>query len=134
MYTTLREKIAAEKGERQERYARFSKLWAEAWEAGRAASGATSPKPMVVTNMDGTVVEVVPDGMCGFAWLRFKGNTSFAKWLQKHHRTHPGYPSGVEIFISDYGQSYELKRAHASAMASYLASQGIEVKVGSRLD
>lgn len=133
-FKSLREKIAHEKAERKDRYAMFEQVFNEAWNAGIVAATAIVPRTMVVQDMNGNVVDVVPEGPCGFAWVRVPGNTSFAKWLVKHHRTKPGYPKGIDLWISDYGQSYERKAAHARAMSSYLIDRGIKAWSGSRLD
>lgn len=133
-YKTLKEKIAAEKVEREARYTQFAKLWTMAWELGEQAATAHKPRTMVVSDSDGTVVDVVPEGMCGFAWLNVPGNTSFGKWLKKHGLARPDYPTGLCVWISAYSQSYERKVMHATAMASYLRDNGIECRVGSRLD
>lgn len=133
-YSTLREKIAAEKAEREARYTQFTVLWHNAWQLGERAAMAHKPRTMVVSDSDGTVVDVVPEGMCGFAWLNVPGNTSFGKWLKKQGLARPDYPKGLSVWISAYSQSYERKVAHAVAMAEYLRGNGIECRVGSRLD
>jgi hypothetical protein len=133
-YKTLREKISAEKTEREARYATYDRVFREAWEAGREAARSARPLPMLVTTYEGDILDVVDDGMCGFGWVNVPGNTSFGKWLKKTGRARPDYPSGLSIWISDYGQSYERKSAHAGAMASYLVSNGIPCRAGSRLD
>jgi hypothetical protein len=133
-YKTLREKISAEKAEREARYTLFTELFAVAWEKGRDAARDCRPKPMIVTNDRGDWLDYVDDGVCGFGWVNVPGNTSFGKWLKKTGRGRPDYPTGLSIWISDYGQSYERKAAHASAMASHLQSNGIACRAGSRLD
>lgn len=133
-FKTLREKISAEKAEREARYQAFTKLFHDAWQAGRDAARAARPLPMLVTTQDGDILDVVDDGACGFGWVNVPGNTSFGKWLKKNGMARPDYPSGLSIWISDYGQSYERKAAHAGAMASYLVANGIACRAGSRLD
>lgn len=133
-YNSLREKISAEKAERNARYIQYEIIYADAWMAGRDAALAHKPRPMVVSDSNGTVVDYVEDGICGFAWVRVPGNTSFGKWLAKHKNPSPGYPKGLDIWISDYSQSYERKAAHARAMAAYLVAHGIEARAGCRLD
>jgi hypothetical protein len=134
MHKTLREKIAADKVERAARYAEFEKLYLNAWLAGREAARNCKPRPMIVTNEIGDWLDIVDDGMCGFGWVNVPGNTSFGKWLKKNNRARPDYPTGLSIWISDYGQSYEHKAAHAGAMAAYLQVNGIPCRAGSRLD
>ena len=133
-FTTLREKISAEKAEREARYAEFEKLYAEAWEKGREAARNCRPRPMHVVDSNGDWLDTVDDGICGFGWVNVPGNTSFGKWLAKYRGARPGYPKGLEIWISDYGQSYERKAAHAGAMALYLQLHGVRARAGSRLD
>jgi hypothetical protein len=133
-FKTLREKIAADKVERQARYAAFEQLFLDAWHAGRDAARDCRPKPMVVTNDRGDWLDYVDDGICGFGWVNVPGTTSFGKWLKKNGRARPDYPTGLSIWISDYGQSYERKAAHAGAMAAYLQANGIACRARSRLD
>ncbi len=134
MYKTLREKISAEKGERTARYAAYENIFLEAWREGREAARNCRPLPMVVTTYEGDVLDVVDDGACGFGWVNVPGNTSFGRWLRKNGRARPDYPAGLAIWISDYGQSYERKAAHAGAMAAYLQRNGIKCMAMSRLD
>lgn len=133
-YNSLREKISAEKAEREARYARFAILWDEAWQAGVKAATGTVPRPMVVADSAGNVVDVVRDGLCGFAWLNVPGNSSFGRWLKKQGMARPDYPTGLSVRISAYEQSYERKSAHARAMAEYLKANGVECFARSRLD
>jgi len=133
-YSTLREKISAEKLEREQRYARFASLWDEAWQAGVKAAMAVTPRPMIVMDQDGKPVDYVSEGPCGFAWLNVPGNTSFGKWLQKQGIARPDYPKGLSVWISAYEQSYTRKAAHARAMADVLKANGIECGARSRLD
>ena len=133
-YNSLREKISAEKAERLARYNTYSSLFQKAWKAGIDAAMAHQPKPMLVTDMHGNVIEQVNDGPCGFAWLNVPGNTSFGKWLKKSNLARPDYPTGLSVWISDYGQSYERKRVHAGAMAAILQASGIECVARGRLD
>ncbi len=133
-YSTLREKISAEKTEREARYTRFNELWETAWQAGVKAAMAETPRPMFVTDQDGTPVDYVSEGPCGFAWINVPGNTSFGKWLQKQGIARPDYPKGLSVWISDYSQSYYRKAAHAKAMAGVLEANGIKCSARSRLD
>jgi hypothetical protein len=80
-YSSLREKISAEKHERAARYQEFDRLFLEAWMAGRDAARACKPRPMVVTTEEGDWLDIVDDGMCGFGWVNVPGNTSFGRWL-----------------------------------------------------
>ena len=136
-YATLRDKIAAEKEERYERYKQFRAIYEEAQLAGRAAGELAVPEPMVIVGYEH---EPVNDGVCGFAWVNVRpGNSSFARWLKKENlgRT-DSYAGGVTIWISAWGQSYERKMAHAQAMAESLKSHpllaGAKVYASGRLD
>lgn len=147
-FTSLREKIAWEKRQREERYAAFERLFAEADAAGRRAGEAATPTPIIVGSPStplGTDVDpskptyYVPEGVCGFGWVKVNpGSSSFARWLVKTGRGSTSYPKGVQIWIRGYGQSYERKVAHARAMADVLTSSpllaGQRIYAGGRLD
>ena len=146
-YGSLREKIAAEKVERQAKYAKFESAMAKASAAGRAAGEAAKPQAMMVVQPsnplnDNSVPKAmwhVPEGVCGFAWVKVSpGNSPFAKWLAKNKLARKSYYGGVEINISDFGQSMERKEACANAMAKVLneelAGQGLSIYASSRLD
>ena len=74
----------------------FQTLYDAAMDAGHKAAYASRPRPMIVGQetefMSGKLdyskpIEVVNDGVCGFAWINMKPATSaFAKWL-KANRT-----------------------------------------------
>lgn len=74
--------------------------------------------------------------ICGFAWVNVKpGNSRFAKYLVANgHASKDSYSGGVMIWIRDYNQSYDLKAAHAYAMATVLNGFGIKAYAQSRLD
>jgi hypothetical protein len=143
-YGSLREKIAAEKGERSARYAKFEEAFNEANRAGFAAGEAAKPVPMMVVQPSDPLNDAslpkamwhVPEGACGFAWVKVSpGNSSFAKWLTKNKLARKSYYGGVEISISAHGQSVERKEAHARAMAAMLQEKlGVKAYSESRLD
>ena len=133
-YSTLKEKIAAEKQVRTARYEVFAHHWGRAWDEGVRAAMAAIPKPMTVVDRDGNKVDYVSEGVCGFAWLHVPGNTSFGRWLKKKGLARPDYPTGLSVWVSAYNQSHDRKAAHAYAMASYLQLHGIECSARSRLD
>jgi hypothetical protein len=143
-YGSLREKIAAEKIERQARYAKFEEAYNEANRAGFAAGEMSKPVPMMVVEHSDPLNDAslpkamwhVPQGACGFAWVKVSpGNSSFAKWLVKNKLARKSYYGGVEISISAHGQSIERKEAHARAMATVLKEKlGINAYADSRLD
>ncbi len=120
-----------------------AQLWARAWQAGKEAAQACKPVPMVVVQranpLDDNSAIVkryapIEGGVCGFAGVRFPGNTSFGKWAKAKKGARPAYGGGYSISIFDYGQSYERKTAHAYAMAHVLSKAGIEARGESRLD
>lgn len=133
-YGSLREKIAAERDERNARYEVFAQHWDAAWKEGERAALEAKPRPMIVMDGTGNPIDYVEDGVCGFAWLNVPGNTSFGRWLKKAGMARPDYPTGLCVWISAYEQSHDRKAAHAYAMARYLQQQGIECSARSRLD
>ena len=133
-YNSLREKISAEKKEREARYALFAQHWDGAWQAGVKAAHEEQPRVMRVYDEAGNLIDRVTEGPCGFAWLNVPGNSSFGRWLKKQNIARPDYPTGLCVWISAYEQSHDRKAAHAYAMARYLQQQGIECSARSRLD
>ena len=134
-YNSLKEKIAAEKAERAERYAGFEKLFRDAQAAGYAAGDHMTPLPMLVTTRDGELIERVNEGMCGFASVIVRhANKGFGHWLKKQGIARKSYYGGMEIWIGAHNQSYERKVAHANAMVHVLREGGVDCHVSSRLD
>jgi DNA-directed RNA polymerase subunit N (RpoN/RPB10) len=117
-----------------------SALYVRALQAGREAGDNARPTPMHVVQEDGmgNVIkryEPVMDGVCGFGWVNIRpGNCSFANWLKKRGHARRSYSGGVDIWISDYGQSYERKVAHARAMAQVFTDAGITAYGTGRVD
>lgn len=105
----------------------------EAKEAGTAAVEKLAIKPMVVVSWGGER-HIVEDGPCGFAWVMFPGNDKFGRWAKRVGISRKGYPTGQTIWISEFNQSYEKKRAYASAFAEVLRKYGIKAWPGYRLD
>jgi len=95
-----------------------------------AARGCT-PTPMVVgtavglsDKMDNTKpMYVVPGGVCGFAWVNIRPATSaVAKFAKKELGwSYNDYDHAMQKWVSEYGQSMELKQAYAYAYAVELA-------------
>lgn len=132
-YATLREKIAAEKAERVNRYAKYQEIIKEAYKAGIEAGKNARPIPMYVIDQ-GIPIDRIDDGACGFAWIAFPGNTSFGKWAKKQGLARSHYPSGLCVWVSEFGQSVDRKEAFAGAYAKVLKNNGIDAYAGSRLD
>ena len=132
-YATLREKIAAEKAERVNRYAKYQEIIDKAYKAGIEAGKNARPIPMYVIDQ-GIPIDRIDDGACGFAWIAFPGNTSFGKWAKKQGLARSHYPSGLCVWVSEFGQSVDRKEAFAGAYARVLKDSGIDAYAGSRLD
>jgi hypothetical protein len=123
----------------------FAAVYERAYAAGMAAANAAVPTPMVVYEAAGPTGNaakpggqswVVPQGVCGFAWVTVRpGNSAFAKWLQKNGLAKPdSYAGGMKVWVSQFGQSMELKEAFANAMAKTFTEAGFTAYAGSRMD
>ena len=121
----------------------YAAIYAEAATAAKAAADAKVPVPMLVGTakslFDDTIDETqtiyyVSQGVCGFASIRFKGNTGFGKWAKSVGHAKPGYPNGLAIYVHEGGQSYEIKVAYADAFVAVLNAHGIDSWTESRLD
>lgn len=145
-YGSLREKIAAEKIERQARYAKFAEVYAQADKNGQAAAEDMVPTPMLVVEHanplddNSPVVKTyapIESGVCGFAWVTVSPDTSsFARWAAKEHSWRKAYNGGLQLWVRGYGQSMERKEAYARAFAATLREGlGIDqVYAQSRMD
>lgn len=122
--------------ERENRYAKFAKLWKQATEVGAKAFDDAIPTPMVVqqhANLFDDNSEVVKqwnvsEGVCGFGWLQaYPANSSFSHWAKKNLGARKGYPSGLHISLpfGRSSQSLARKEAGAYAMAEVLR-EGLE--------
>lgn len=120
----------------------FGALVAKAEAAGFAACEAAKPIPMIVGEADGFSNKFKPgatlyyesEGACGFAWVWFKGNTPFGRYMRKTGKASSGYPTGLQVWVSAGGQSIARKEAYARAYASVLKEAGITAYPQSRLD
>jgi len=120
----------------------FSDLVKKAEAAGMAALEAAKPVPMIVGEADGFSNRFKPgaklyyesEGACGFAWVWFKGNTPFGRWMKRAGKASSGYPTGLQVWVSEGGQSIARKEAYARAYAAVLKEAGITAYPGSRLD
>ena len=112
----------------------FDTLIARAHAAGLAAGAGTNPTPMGVT--DGSTRWVVMDGPCGFAWVNVKpGTSAFAKYLVAQGVARKdSWEGGVTVWVTQFDQSWERKRAYALAYAKVLVDAGIRAHAGDRLD
>lgn len=110
----------------------WAPIWQEAYDAGMAAGNGCVPEPMGVT--DGTNNWIVADGVCGFAWVKFPGNTGFGRWMKKQNLASKSYPSGLSYWVSEFNQSMTRKKAFANAAAEVLRKHDIKAYAGSRID
>jgi len=113
--------------------AKFAALLAKAFAAGAVAGAAVTPVPMVVRqhadSLDDTspVTKAwhVPDGVCGFGWVHFKGNTPFGRWAKNNGHARPDYPTGLAISSKLMTQSMARNEAWADAVAKVLRDGGV---------
>jgi hypothetical protein len=121
----------------------YAELHRLADEAGNLAAEALRPVPMVVgqaKSLFSNEIDTskptyfVADGVCGFAWVKFKGNTPWARWAKKAGLARSSYPSGLQISVHAFNQSMQKKEAYAQAYARVLNDHGIEAYADSRLD
>lgn len=127
----------------------------EAREAGRNAGNGHTPQEMVVEQHsnplnDGSPVVKswrVPEGVCGFAWVRVKGKgrgLEFIRALKKVGLagdinsyavfTKSSGESGYVYWVHDHNQSYERKMKNAEAFAEVLREYDINAYASGRLD
>jgi hypothetical protein len=123
--------------------AAHEKLYQLAHTAGLAAAERTKPTPMVVQEHanvfddNSPVVQSyhVPQGPCGFAWIIVRpGTCSFARWLRKTGRGEKAYHGGMQVWVSGFDQSIQLKEAYAEAFARVLQDNSVNAYAQSRLD
>lgn len=114
--------------------AEFAALVAKAHEAGVAAAVGCRPTAMIVSEPSSGKSWFVGEGACGFAWVNFAGNTAFGRWAKKAGIAKPAYGGGLQVWVSEFGQSVDRKSAYAGAYAKVLNEAGISAYSGSRLD
>ena len=125
--------IGQKSAERTDRDATFALLIEQAHAAGVAAAAACNVRAMVVSG--GGQSWYVPDGVCGFAWITIHpGNCALAKYVKKYHGARAAYGGGMQIWVSAYNQSMQLKEAYATAYAGVLQAAGHKAYAGSRMD
>lgn len=123
---------------------KYETIWSQAVQAGEAAAASCTPTPIIVGEAKNIVsdeidtskpVYYVPQGICGFASIRFKGNTGFGRWAKKTGRATSSYQGGLRTPVQVGGQSYEIKTAYAAAFAGSLRDNGVaDAYYESRLD
>jgi hypothetical protein len=121
----------------------MKKIFEDAHNKGIAAGNECTPIPMIVEtrkNMaddDSPIVkqELIHAGVCGFVYLTIPARTNFAKFLIENKlgkkRSHG---PGVTYWIRHFGQSYEKKKAYATAFAFHLIDNGINCRMEARID
>ena len=113
--------------------------------AGMKAGNESVPTPMVVgtpTTLFGNDIDYtkktyyVPSGVCGFAWININpGNSRLANVAKAMGIARPAYRGGVDVWVSEFGQSMERKEAYAGAFAATLRDAGFnKVYAQSRMD
>jgi hypothetical protein len=121
----------------------FAAIFAKAYAAGLAAGNAVTPIPMLVQEHanplnDASPVKkswVVPDGVCGFAWVVIKpATTAFAKWLKATGKASAAYGGGLQVWVGEFNQSLTKKEAFAGAFARVLTDAGFKAYSQSRMD
>ena len=120
----------------------FGELVKRAERAGTQAALDATPRPMIVGQAVGLSDQIdyskqtyyVAEGVVGFAWIAFAGNTAFGRYMKKTGKASAHYPKGLSVWVSEGGQSYERKIAYAHAYAAVLREAGIEAYAGGRLD
>lgn len=129
----------------------LSEICEKADAAGKAAVEKAFIRPMLVGSeagfMSGKIdyskpVELVEDGVCGFAWVNVypenKGTTTLGKMERKALEA-CGFRKSYEgkhyyLWIGAYNQSMQKKEAYANAYAEVLRQNGLKAYSGSRLD
>lgn len=134
-YSSLKEKIAAEKAARQEKHAAWEALYNIAQAEGFKAGETIQPRGMVVIDQSTGQRWHESEGACGFAWVVVKSaNKGFGYWLIKTGKASKHYYGGANIWISAHNQSIDRKLEHARAMAQIFRNAGIDCYADSRLD
>ena len=114
--------------------AAFEALYAEAVAEGKLAALAAEKTMAHYAITGGGKFYGTMHGTCGFGWVIVK-DRKFGFWLKKMgYGRADHYYGGVCIWIGDYGQSYEMKEAHAYAMAKVLDLAGMKAYGAGRMD
>lgn len=110
----------------------FAGILSAALAMGEMAGAAAECDPMVIS--DGKTVWHVADGVCGFGWVEFAGNTAFGRWAKANGHARSGYPKGLSIWSKLRTQSMARNEAWAHAVAKCLTANGIPASGRSRID
>lgn len=120
----------------------YEEIYSAAHADGHAAAIANTPTPVVFAEANGLSTQpdpngqswYVPEGVCGFGWVTFAGNTAFGRWAKKTGIAKKYHAGGLYIWVTDYGQSMDRKEAYAYAFAKVLQMHGISAYANSRMD
>ena len=99
--------------------------------AGMLAVERLTVEPMAV--IDGSTRYIVEGGVCGFAWINLPARGCHVKEA-KLFGARKGYPKGLTIWVSHFGQSMQRKETYAYAFAKSLRNVGIDAYSDSRMD
>ena len=108
---------------------RYALLYNRALQAGLTAGKEVVPRPLRLKGF-----EPIYEGICGFATVNVPGNTAFGRWVKKAGHGDKSYRGGLDIWIHQFGQSYERKMAMATAMAEVLQSGGVNAHSRGNVD
>ena len=100
--------------------------------AGAAAHRNAVPEPMTVVGGDKSYF--VSEGMCGFSWVKLKGNTPFGRYCKKVGLARPAYGGGLRISYPFPSQSYDRGQAWAFAFSDVLKANDVFAYADGRLD
>ena len=122
----------------------MNEIFAKAYDAGITAGNNAKPIPMTVCSADPltgrpiAVIDVVADGVCGFAWVSMKANTpenkKFLSWAKKANVMRKSCMGGFTYWVSVFNQSMQRKEAFAEAFAKVLCEHGMTCYADSRMD
>ena len=128
-----RDKLALWKA--QDKHRTFERLHYHAHHAGMKAGRAAQPDPMTVIDSANGTAWTVPEGPCGFAWVKVSARGSFARWaLDSGLMRKSSVEPGAFLRVHEFNQSMIRKEAYAKAYADRLNRAGIDATYGSRLD
>jgi len=106
-------------------YRKEAAIIAAAEAAGMAAGNACEPATMIVNGASKQYI--VHEGCCGFAWVNIKpGNSRIANYLKKSGKARSSYHGGIDVWVSEFGQSMARKEDYAGAYARVLRDNGID--------
>jgi hypothetical protein len=74
------------------------------------------------------------EGACGYASIRFKGNTAFGRAMKAAGLARKSATGGLYVWVREGGQSLERKEAYAQAYAGVLTAAGVSCWYESRMD